>query len=418
MRALGFRLHCCPTAGDSLSILARLPAAFGGSRYTGSVKQATKLIAKVPVLGSDRRKYRGRGLRPTRLVSGCSLGLALGLLTLALPTLAQIQDPSAEPREASAAAQLPDPPLPGTISGTIVDKTGAPVVGARVELAANHEPANQTVQSSDSGDYSFVHVVPGPFQLTFSAPGFAPQNFSGTLHSGEQLNVPEILLKLATEITEVRVELSPIELAQEQIRDQEKQRVLGVFPNFYVSYVPNAAPLSPKQKFELAWKSTVDPVTFGLTAAIAGVQQAQNDFSGYGQGAQGYAKRFGASYADLLTSTYIGSAILPSLLKQDPRYFYKGTGSKRSRILYAIANSLICKGDNGHWQANYSAIAGGLASGGISYLYYPAEDRNGAALVFQNTLIGIGETAAANLLQEFLIRKLTPNVPGHGASTP
>src|SRR5258708_39013966 len=115
----------------------------------------------------------------------------------------------------------------------------------------------------------------------------------------------------------------------------------------------------------------------------------------------------------MVSSTLIGSAILPSLLKQDPRYFYKGSGSKRSRLLYAIANSVICKGDNGHWQANYSAIAGGLAAGGISNLYYPAADRNGAALTFESPLIGIGSTAATNLLQEFVIRKLTPQPPSY-----
>jgi hypothetical protein len=162
----------------------------------------------------------------------------------------------------------------------------------------------------------------------------------------------------------------------------------------------------------------VDPVSFGVTGVIAGIQQAQNDFSGYGQGAQGYAKRYGASYADFVASTYIGGAILPSLLKQDPRYFYKGTGSKRSRALYAIANSVICKGDNGHWQANYSSIVGSLAAGGISNLYYPAENRDGLQLTFENALIGIGESAAVNLLQEFMIRKLTRNVPNQAAATP
>jgi hypothetical protein len=187
--------------------------------------------------------------------------------------------------------------------------------------------------------------------------------------------------------------------------------VLGVIPNFYVSYDPNAVPLTSKQKFKLARKTIVDPVTFVLVGGIAGVEQAQNDFSGYGQGAQGYGKRFGAGYADTVAGTFIGSAILPSLLKQDPRYFYKGSGSKRSRILYAIANAVICKGDNGRWQPNYSNILGSVAAGGISNLYYPAQDRNGAGLTFENAAIGIGASAASNLLQEFLIRKLTPKVP-------
>jgi hypothetical protein len=143
----------------------------------------------------------------------------------------------------------------------------------------------------------------------------------------------------------------------------------------------------------------------------AGVEQANDGFSGYGQGAQGYAKRYGASYADQFIETMIGSAILPSLLKQDPRYFYKGSGSTRSRILYALANSVICKSDNGHWQTNYSGILGSLAAGGISNLYYPASDRDGVGLTFENTLIGIGTSGVANLFQEFLIRKFTPRAP-------
>ncbi len=142
-----------------------------------------------------------------------------------------------------------------------------------------------------------------------------------------------------------------------------------------------------------------------MNGASAGVEQAQNHFKGYGQGAEGYGKRFGASYGDTVTSTFIGGAILPSLLKQDPRYFYKGTGSAPSRIRYAIANSVICKGDNGRWQPNYSNILGNLASGGISNLYYPDEDRNGAALTFENAGIGIAANAVANVLQEFVVRK-------------
>jgi hypothetical protein len=187
---------------------------------------------------------------------------------------------------------------------------------------------------------------------------------------------------------------------------------MGVVPNFYVTYNHAAVPLRPKQKFELAWKEIIDPLSFGVTAAVAGIEQGTNAFGGYGQGAQGYGKRYGAAYADFVASTFIGSAILPSLLKQDPRYFYKGTGSKRSRFAYAIANAVICKGDNGHWQANYSGILGSLAAGGISNLYYPATDRD-ARVTFENTLVAIAGSAANNLLQEFVIRKLTRNPPNY-----
>jgi len=350
--------------------------------------------------------------------------LGLTVLFCGLSTSAQSQEPpvvqGAESRPpnaggsgVSATQQLPDQQAPGTITGVVVDQTGTSVPGARVKLAREDQSPIQEALSDGDGRFAFARIAPGPFHLTIDSEGFASQASSGILRSGETYTIPQITLAVATAITEVRVVPSQIEVAEDQIKVQEKQRVLGVVPNFYVSYVHNAVPLAPKQKFELAWKTAVDPVSFGVNGAVAGIQQAQNQFSGYGQGAQGYAKRFGASYADFLTGTFIGGAMLPSLLKQDPRYFYKGSGTKRSRILYALANSVICKGDDGRWQANYSGILGSLAAGGVSNLYYPAKNRDGAELTFENTLIGIGESAAVNLLQEFVIRKLTPNAHAH-----
>jgi hypothetical protein len=356
-----------------------------------------------------------------------SIWLSLSILLGGFPALVQSQDapaaaaatsglPGASATAASAHRPLPEPQPPGSIGGTVVDRTGAFIVGARVSIAHEYPFPSQEGLSGDDGQFSLANIPPGPFHLTITAPGFATQVFTGTLRSGEVYTVPQTTLAIATAVTEVRVVPKRIEMAEDEIKEEEKQRVLGVIPNFYVTYIPNAVPLSSKQKFELAWKTTVDPVNFGITGVIAGVQQAQNDFNGYGQGAQGYAKRYGASYADSVAGTFVGSAILPSLLKQDPRYFYKGTGSKRSRILYALANAVICKGDNGHWQANYSSILGSLAAGGISNLYYPAKNRDGAELTFENALVGIGASAAANLLQEFLVRKLTPNGSNHAAA--
>jgi hypothetical protein len=282
-----------------------------------------------------------------------------------------------------------------------------------VKLEREGLPASQEVLSDQAGHFVLLGVAPGPFQLTITAEGFAMQNRTGILHLGEWLDMSEVTLPVARTTTEVQVSVTDYELAEEQVRVEETQRVLGVIPNFYVTYDPDALPLRPKQKFELAWKTTVDPVTFAASGAIAGVEQARNSYSGYGQGAQGYAKRYGASYADAFVGIMVGGAILPTLFKQDPRYFYKGTGSKRSRILYALANAVICKGDNGHWQADYSGILGSLASGGISNLYYPASSRNGAWLTFENTFIGIGGSAVGNIFQEFLIRKLTPHARGN-----
>ena len=294
----------------------------------------------------------------------------------------------------------------GTISGTIVDRTGAVVAGAHVKLT--HGDQSREVISGGNGQFSFSNVSPGDFQLTVTATGFAEQTTSGALPPGKVLLLPAITLTVAAADTVVQADVSPVEVAQEQIKDQEQQRVLSVIPNFYVSYVQGAAPLNSRQKFELAWKTLADPFSFIAVGAIAGVEQAQNNFKGYGQGAAGYGKRYGASYAGLASGTLIGAAILPSILKQDPRYFYKGTGSKRSRLFYALANAVICKGDNMRWQPNYSAILGGLAAGGLSNLYYPAEDRNGARLTFENAAIGIGTSSALNVMEEFVVRKFTP----------
>src|SRR5208337_847588 len=168
-------------------------------------------------------------------------------------------------------------------------------------LERGGQTSAQEVAAGEDGQFRFAGVAAGAFQLTITAEGFAAQTYSGALQAGESSVVPPIALVVATAVTEVRVELTEIEIAQEQMKDEEKQRVLGVIPNFYVTYATNAAPLSSKQKFELAFKSTVDPVTFGIVGGIAGVQQATNHFSGYGQGAEGYAKRYGASYADIIT---------------------------------------------------------------------------------------------------------------------
>ena len=335
-----------------------------------------------------------------------SIVLALVVVGYALPGRGQV--PQRAPAPSAVAS--------GRISGTVIDQSGAVVSGAQVSLTqkdqpAGAQPAARQMLSGDDGQFSFAEVVPGGFQLTIIAAGFASQTASGILRPGEVQIVPSVTLGVATTSTDVEVGLTRSEVAEAEIKVQEKQRVLGVLPNFYVSYVADPVPLTSKQKFEIAWKTLLDPATLIFVGGAAGIEQAQNHFEEYGQGAEGFGKRFGAGYADTATGTLIGSALLPSLLKQDPRYFYKGTGSTRSRFLYAVANSFVCKGDNGRWQPSYSNILGSLAAGGISNLYYPSRDRNGAGLTFENGAIGIGATAAANLFQEFLVRKLTPKIP-------
>src|SRR5271154_6424063 len=336
-----------------------------------------------------------------------------------VPALAQSQSapvPGGPETPAAVPQETTDRPQLGSIGGAVVDRDGAVIANVAITLAQPGVTSKREARSDGDGHFVFADVAPGPFQLAFAASGFATLEESGVLHAGEDYVFPQIELAVGTTV-DVEVTLPREQVAEDQIKVEEKQRLLGVVPNFYVSYDPKAVPLTTKLKFQLAWKTTVDPVSFGIIGIFAGIEQADNAFSGYGQGAQGYAKRYGAAYADFVSGTFIGSAILPSILKQDPRYFYKGTGSTHSRVLYAIANAVICKGDNGRWQPNYSNILGSLAAGGISNAYYPNADR-GASLTFENALIGIGATAAANILQEFIVRKLTPHLPAHDPAKP
>jgi len=356
-----------------------------------------------------RNRIRPELSQTIRIATFCiaSWTVILGLCNAPVAAQSQVSEPAII--EAQSNRPAPNPasaPKTGNISGTVVDKDGAVIANAKVSLTSGAFTA--TVNSGGDGTFMFANVPSGPFELSFSAPGFASQKEHGTLQPGENSGPPPAKLAVATTI-EVNVTQTREEIAEQQIQEQEKQRVFGVVPNYYVTYRQDAVPLNTRQKLQLGWKSTLDPVTIGIAGAIAGVEQATNAYSGYGQGAQGYAKRLGATYADFVAGTFIGSVILPSVLKQDPRYFYKGTGSRKSRFFYAVASAVTCKGDNGHWQPNYSNMLGSLAAGGISNLYYPASDRSGVGLTFENALIGIGGSAAGAVIEEFFIRKVTPH---------
>ena len=298
-----------------------------------------------------------------------------------------------------------------SISGSILDANGAALSGARLILAALDGTGERTQLSGSNGEFTFSELTAGTYKLTATSPGM--ESFVSSdivLRAGERQELHQISLAVAGATTEVDVVIKQTDLAQEQINAAEHQRVLGILPNFYSSYIWDAAPLNTPQKFNLAFHSITDPVEFLGTGIVAGAEQANNTFSGYGQGAKGYAKRYGAAYADDAIGKMIGSAILPSWLHQDPRYFYKGSGSIRSRMFYAISRAVVTRGDDGHVEPNYSRVLGSFAAGGLANLYYPAGDR-GLGLTFGNALIGTAGNAVDNLIREFLLRKLTSNVP-------
>jgi hypothetical protein len=189
--------------------------------------------------------------------------------------------------------------------------------------------------------------------------------------------------------------------AKEEVKKEEHQRFFRIVPDFYTSYIQDAEPLSRAQKFDLAMKSSLDPFSFAAAGLDAGISQAENNFAAYGQGAKGYAKRFGASFVDGFDGTVFGGWLFPLLLKQDPRYFRKGTGRFRSRLFYAlIKTTVLCKDDNRKWAFNYSNILGNFAAGGISNVYYPRADR-GVGLTVQRSLVVTGEGALGSAFSEF-----------------
>jgi Carboxypeptidase regulatory-like domain len=294
-----------------------------------------------------------------------------------------------------------------TVMGTVTDSNGGTVPSATVTLQEVETNDHRTTVTGENGMFEFHDVPPGiTYQLTINAKDFADWTSPTiTPEPGQFKIVTGIQLRIETERTTVDVHYDPLEVATEQFHAQEKQRVFGVIPNFYVSYDSDAAPLTAKRKFELALRVSTDPVTAAGVAVVSASKQAANTPK-YGQGWDAYGKRFGATAADGFSDIMIGGAILPSLLHQDPRYFYQGTGTTGSRIRHAMFSPFVARGDNGKWQPNYSSLGGDLASSALANLYYPQADR-GAGLVFGNFAVGTAERIGATLAQEFLFGKFT-----------
>lgn len=298
---------------------------------------------------------------------------------------------------------------PGTVFGTVTDVNDDIVPGADVLLQSSITGERRPVVAGDSGSFSFGNLQPGvTYHITIRAAGFVTWNSPAiTVSAGEIEFLTGSKLQIAGEAASVTVYASSEQIASEQVRIEERQRVFGVIPNFYVAYDRDAVPLTAKLKFKLALRASTDPVMVAAAAFTAGLEQA-GDTPNYGQGAKGYGQRMGALYANGFTDIMVGEAILPSLLHQDPRYFYQGTGTKRSRAFHALSSPFICKGDNGKWEPNVSSIGGDLAAGAISNIYYPQSNR-GAGIVFGNALITTGGRMLNGLVQEFILRRFTSN---------
>src|SRR5258708_37085873 len=218
----------------------------------------------------------------------------------------------------------------GSILGTAVDSNNDTIPNATVVL---QKPVGNplTVVTKDDGSFAFRDVTPGiVYQITVAAEGFAEWSSSFTVEPGQEKTLTNVTLHILAVQRAVTVTYSSREVAAQQLKAEEQQRVLGFIPNLYVTYEPHPEPLTTKMKFHLAYKDLTHPVFFVRTAAWPGVQHARDNHDEWRQGAKGYSKRLVVGFADGVTGNLISNAILPSLLHQDPRYFYQGTSTKWS----------------------------------------------------------------------------------------
>jgi hypothetical protein len=310
-----------------------------------------------------------------------------------------------------AAAQIPSSTeeQTGIIAGTVLDPNGNAIPGASIIVQGPTPHDSYSDLASSSGFFEFRNVKSNiPLRVTIHARSFADWISAPiVLGAGQYKLLTDCTLQLQEVQTTVNVGYSSVQVATEQVAAQEKQRVLGIIPNFYATYDPHPEPMTAKLKFKLALKVAIDPVTVFGVGLIAGLDQAGNT-PDYQQGAKGYGQRFGAVAADGVTDIMIGGAILPSLLHQDPRYFYQGDGTTRSRLLHAISHAFVCRGDNGQMQPNYSSLGGDLAASALENAYYPQSNR-GAGLVLGHFALDTAERVVSSLAQEFLLRRMTPS---------
>jgi hypothetical protein len=352
--------------------------------------------------------------------SACAILILFSAARLsAQQTLFASNLPNAPIMQEPAHPQTGTPSLPATVSGTVTDVGGGLVPGAQIKLLEKGHTEPRLATSDSAGNFTFTGVEPGSYTVEIIATGL--ESFLSpaiNLRPGEKYELPEIGLPIATANTSVDVFATSTEVAEQELKAETQQRVLGVIPNFYTSFLWNAAPLNTRQKFKLSFRATTDPAVFVTTAITAGIEQAHNTFPEYGDDAEAYGKRYGAAFGDAFIGRTLGSAVFPSIFHQDPRYFFMGpANSTPKRIKHALLAGLIARGDNGKWQPNYSHVLGNASAGAISTLYHP--DTNGPGdLAFRNALIGIAGGGFQALIREFVWPHITTRVPKYAKGKP
>jgi hypothetical protein len=188
--------------------------------------------------------------------------------------------------------------------------------------------------------------------------------------------------------------------------------MFNLVPNYNTVNDPDQpfAPISAGEKLALV-QHYFDPFTFVFTSITAGIEQGTDEKAGYGQGAMGYAKRYGADFTDGLTNEIFVTGVFPALLHQDPRYYRLGRGNGFKRTAYALSRIVIARGDSGNNRINGAEFLGNIASGALSMTYYPQNQRN-VGEVFTRMGVEIGYDSLFNVMKEFypdLKRKFSHN---------
>jgi hypothetical protein len=188
--------------------------------------------------------------------------------------------------------------------------------------------------------------------------------------------------------------------ADSSVQPSGQARIFGLLPRYgMVEAGRQPPPLTPGQKFKLA-AEYINPYTFVFVAAEAGIDQARNHPEDYGQGAEGYGKRYGAGLADGLTDGLFVTGVYPSIFHQDSRYYRLGDGSFSHRAGYALTRILVTRQDSGRKAFNISEILGSFSSAALAVTYYPKSERDFTD-VAQRSGIQFAFDAGFDLLKEF-----------------
>ncbi|MES2391935.1 MAG: carboxypeptidase-like regulatory domain-containing protein [Acidobacteriota bacterium] len=352
------------------------------------------------------------------------------LLTITALSIALSLSASAQSAGPSALSEAPFPDDPsfllqqttaavasterGTISGVVTDTSGSLIPGAVITLTQPSQPGLRDTTSDSSGHFAFTNLRPGKYNLLVAAPSF--RTYASpivALQPGEHSDLPPIQLAVAASTT-IDVSADSTAVAEQELKRETSQRIVGIIPNFYTSFVYDAAPLNTRQKFKLNLRSVTDPTLLLGVAISSGIEQANNTFPEWGNSdAASYGKRFAAGYGDALLIHTFSYALYPAIFHQDPRYFYLGPTNKTStRIWHALSYSVITRGDNGRHQINFSRLLGSASAGAASSFYHPASE-GPAKLAGINLGIGIGQGALQAIFREFVWAHFTTHVPAY-----